>query len=92
MPLLVDVAELEFPCFLDKRVWVGETDESWCFWIDLPCVAIVPFRPHVWFLAPGSFSLKLLLSLVECASIYVHAAAYIDMIVNIRYSNPYWYG
>ena len=65
MPLL---AELEFPHFLDKQVWVAETDKSWCAWVDLPHVAIVLFHPHIFVVGIRIFLTPLLLlgTRVDC--------------------------
>ena len=60
MSLLVDVAELDFPCFLDER---GRMAESCRAWVDLPREVVVPLRvavvvpprPRVFVLGIGSF-------------------------------------
>ena len=44
VPPLADVAELNFPRFLDKRGWMTE---SCCAWVDLPHEAMVPPRVAV---------------------------------------------
>ena len=59
--LLVDVMELEFPHYLNKRVWVAETDESWCVQVDLPRVAEVPFPPHILLFLASKFFFRTLL-------------------------------